>query len=235
MNTEYSKPFRLPFSGFFMETDHNYKISTLLVTPVNEKSASDEIDITPAIVWNDHIPRWELELAYVKAWVSVLARETGSGIVFDALHTGSRLYGTIPVAELEAMANGMDEAETIDWTTLVASDRKTGKSGLIPHPVLYQPPCSRDVGKWGPVATWKQGQHGFLFDFNVSSQIDDNVLADGAVEILHDIIPKVFINEFRNPRVSDILQGSIDKAIRAWDDEHPVSGLESDVESGPEF
>ena len=227
MTGEYSAPFRLPFAGFFRDTVHNYMVNTLLVTSVKAKSVPGQVNLAnfaSSITWNDHIPRWELEQAYAKAWVSTLARETGLCLVFDEMHAGSRIYATIPLAELKAMADDMNESEIIEWTSLVAADRKTGKSGLLPHPVIFQSPCSRDVREWGPVATWKQGQHGFLFDFKVSPQMDDTVLADGAVKILRDIIPEVFIEEFRNPNISDILQGNINKAIQDWNDEHPVSG-----------
>ena len=235
MTREYSNPFRLPFAGFFRDTEHNRNVNTLLVMSVKADPVSSQINFNSAITWNDHIPRWELEMSYAKAWVSVLARETGLGLVFDNMHAGGRIYATMPLAALESMVDDMSESETADWTALVAADRKTGKSGLVPHPVIFHPPCSRDVGEWGPVATWEQGQHGFLFDFRVWPQIDETVLEDGAVEILQDIIPEVFVEEFRNPHISKILQGNIDKAIQAWDDEHPVSSPESGGEPRPGF
>ena len=193
MTHDYTAPFRIPFSGF-KSTIHGLMIDHL-------------IDMNPSGV----IPRFELEPTYAKIWLHELARETGYDLVFQRVEAGNRIYATMSLSQIEALYADMTEVDLEKWKTMVANPKRNpfmfGTSGLIPHPVIFHPRCSLDVEDWGPVATWEQGKHDYLFDFRVWPQIDEAVLANRAFERFSNIPGVAMIENLHG------LQDMVDMAL----------------------
>ena len=184
MTQEYTEPFRIPFSGF-KSTVHGLMVDHIIDMAIKEGN-HDPDQAIPEFV----IPEFKLRPEYCKVFLHEMARETGLDLKFHQVEAGDRIYATMALSQIEALHADMTETDIEKWKTMVANPEDYSgfrTSGLIPHPMIFHPRCSLDVNDWGPVATWQQGQHDYLFDFMVWPKIDEAVLANRAFERLSSI------------------------------------------------
>ena len=192
MTQEYTKPFRIPFSGFNSSLDGLKTVHGLMVDHIIDMAIKEGNHDPNQAIPEFVTPEFELNPEYCKVFLHEMARETGLDLKFHQVEAGDRIYARMALSQIEALHVDMTETDIEKWKALVTNPEyhsgfKFGTSGLIPHPVIFHPKCSLDVEDWGPVATWQQGQHDYLFDFMVWPKFDEAVLANRAFKRLSDI------------------------------------------------